>query len=218
MRLLEEQWTLVAPLLPGSPRRDGRGRPRKPDRDILEGILWILKTGAQWNELPREFPPYQTCHRRFQEWARLGIFEEVLRVLAEHMMERGKLKLEECFMDGTFASAKKGGYWLVRRSVERAPRSWLSRTRHLFRSPSIYPLLLRTKSPWWRKHLPPVLRAYFQDALSLTEPTTLTLWTGVFSRTSASGSSAPTGGDGHAGRRRTDVNFDGTSGVGGSSG
>ena len=66
-------------------------RPRKPDREILEGILWILKTGAQWHELPREYTPYQTCHRRFQEWAWLHVFEEILRVLAQNMVERGKM-------------------------------------------------------------------------------------------------------------------------------
>ena len=188
MRLTEEQWSLVVPLLPGSPRKDARGRPRRPDRDILEGILWILKTGAQWHELPREHPPYQTCHRRFQEWARLGVFEEILRVLAENMKERGKISLEECFIDGTFASAKKGASKSAQLNGAKGPRSWWFRTLALFRSPSIYPLLLRTRSLWWRKRLRPALRRHFQSVLSLTEPMTQTLWTGTFSKPSASSS------------------------------
>lgn len=189
MHITNEQWSLVESLIPPSPRKDGRGRPRRNDREILDGILWILKTGAQWHELPREYPPYQTCHRRFQEWAKRGVFEEVIRVIVEDLMKRGKMTLDECFVDGTFAVAKKGGFVLALPSAARAPRSWLSQTTALCRSPSIFPLLLRTKSPWWRKHLHPALRDWFHDILSVTEPTTATLWTGVFSKNSASGSS-----------------------------
>ena len=54
------------------------------------------------------YPPYQTCHRRFQEWVRCGIFEKVLRALVKDVKERGKLDLTECFIDGSFVIAKKG--------------------------------------------------------------------------------------------------------------
>jgi transposase len=65
-------------------------------------------TGAQWRELPERYPPYQTCHRRFQQWVITGKLEETLRVLARHLRERGQLHLAEAFVDATFASAKKG--------------------------------------------------------------------------------------------------------------
>jgi transposase len=55
------------------------------------------------------YPPYQTCHRRFQQWVRIGVFEQVLRALATDSHERGGLDLSECFIDGTFIVAKKGG-------------------------------------------------------------------------------------------------------------
>ena len=63
----DEQWQVIEPLLLKPERRaDGRGRPRKDDREVLNGILWILRSGARWQDLPERFPPYQTCHRRFQ--------------------------------------------------------------------------------------------------------------------------------------------------------
>jgi len=154
-RLVDEQWHLLAPLLKRSQAKTTkRGRPRLPDRPVLDGILWILKTGAQWNELPDKYPPYQTCHRRFQEWVRSGVFAELLRVLAQDMEARGGISLEECFIDGTFSSAKKGELVLARRNVAKAPSSWSSATESLFRSPSTWALLLRMKSPWWNERLP----------------------------------------------------------------
>jgi hypothetical protein len=60
--------------------------------------------------MPEKYPPYQTCHRQFQRWVRNGKVEEALKLLARHLHERGKLNLEEAFVDATFASAKKGGF------------------------------------------------------------------------------------------------------------
>ncbi|MDX1436506.1 MAG: IS5 family transposase [Anaerolineales bacterium] len=109
MDLTDEQWTVVEPLLPKPARRaDGRGRPRIDDRPILNGILWIMRTGAQWKDLPERYPSYQTCHRRYQEWVRAGVFEDILQALAQDLKERGDLDLTECFIDGTFVIAKKG--------------------------------------------------------------------------------------------------------------
>src|SRR4030067_1117556 len=103
MDLTDEQWEVVEPLIPKAPRRpDGRGRPRVDDRKILNGILWIMRTGAPWHDLAEKYPSYQTCHRRFQEWVRSGVFDKVLRALAEDVRDRGGLDLTECFIDGTF--------------------------------------------------------------------------------------------------------------------
>ena len=84
MKLTDPQWALGGPLLPKpEARKDRRGRPRQDDRRILDGMLWILRTGAQWDELPRTFPPQSTCHERFQEWNRSGALAEILKALAE---------------------------------------------------------------------------------------------------------------------------------------
>lgn len=109
MDLTEEQWAVIEPLLPKPVKRaDGKGRPRVADRTILNGILWVMRTGAPWHDMPNRYPPYQTCHRRFQEWIRSGTFEKILRILVEDVKERGDLDLTECFIDGTFVVAKKG--------------------------------------------------------------------------------------------------------------
>ena len=109
MELTDEQWVVLEPLIGAMPRRaDGRGRPWRSSREVLNGILWILRTGAQWADLPERYPPYQTCHRRFQRWVREGTLERVLEALAQDLKDRGKLDLSECFIDGTFVVAKKG--------------------------------------------------------------------------------------------------------------
>ncbi|MCA9412852.1 MAG: IS5 family transposase [Candidatus Omnitrophica bacterium] len=111
MDLTNEQWEVLEPLIPENPRRaDGRGRPWKNNRDVLNGILWVLRTGAPWKDLPDRYPPYQTCHRRFQRWSDEGVMEKILLALSEHLKERGKLNLSEAFIDGSFSGAKKGGF------------------------------------------------------------------------------------------------------------
>ena len=80
MELTNEQWTRLEPLIPSPQRKhDGRGRPRKNPRDVLNGILWVLRTGAPpWKDLPPRYPPHQTCHRWFQTWVRF--LEEPVQV------------------------------------------------------------------------------------------------------------------------------------------
>jgi transposase len=113
MDLTDEQWAVLEPLfLEPAKRVDGRGRPWRGTREVLNGVLWVLRTGAPWRALPERYPSYQTCHRRFQGWALDGTLEQVLAALAEDLRARGSLDLSECFIDGTFVVAKKGeGRW-----------------------------------------------------------------------------------------------------------
>jgi len=106
--LNDAQWKLIEPILRPQRRADGRGRPWQDTRAVLNGILWVLGTGAQWRELPNKYPPYQTCHRRFQQWVRAGKLERILCALAEELQARGKLDVEEAFIDASFTGAKKG--------------------------------------------------------------------------------------------------------------
>jgi transposase len=98
----------VEPILRPARREDNRGRSRHDTRSVLNGVLWILGSAAQWAAMPAKYPPYQTCHRRFQPWVGEGKFVEALCQLAKHLHERGKLYLDEAFVDATFASTKKG--------------------------------------------------------------------------------------------------------------
>jgi transposase len=81
----------------------------------MNGILWILRSGARRKDMPGRFPPYQTCHRRFQTRARDGTLRRILEALAEDLRVRGEIDLSECFIDGTFI-VKKEGSELVKRS------------------------------------------------------------------------------------------------------
>jgi transposase len=165
MNLTNVQWECIEDLLQRPKYLDKRGPKRKDVRPLFEGVLWILRTGAQWNELPKKYGSYQTIHRRFQEWIDHGVLEEALRRIAEDMEERGKLSLKECFIDGTFASAKKGVLVWDLPNVGKAPRSWLLQTKTLFQSPSMWEVLLQARSPWWRKQLTPTLRKKLQRSL-----------------------------------------------------
>lgn len=148
MDLTQAQWQVLEPLLPPAKvRDDGRGRPWRDPQDVLNGILWVLRTGAPWKDLPDRYPPYQTCHRRFQSWCRSGVMETILKVLAQDLKDRGGLDLSECFIDATFVSAKKGALPLVKPSVARAPRSWQWQTLMVFLSPYPQQVLARMKSP-----------------------------------------------------------------------
>ena len=154
MDLTNEQWEVVKPLIPVPPKRaDGKGRPRIESQRILNGILWIMRTGAAWEDLPRRYASPATCHRRFQEWCRQGVFEQILEALAQDLEERGALNLSECFIDGTFVSAKKGARGWARPSAAKARKSWQLQTALVFLSPFTYRVLHRMKSPLLKQRL-----------------------------------------------------------------
>ena len=149
MDLSDAQWEEVGRLLPARERRRGRrGRPRQDARAVFNGILWILRTGAPWADLPERYPPYQTCHRRFQQWVRAGTWPRMLRALAADLAERGGLDLSEGFTDGTFAGAKKGAAVSGKPSGARGRRSWQWQTALVFLSPSASRVLRATNSRW----------------------------------------------------------------------
>jgi transposase len=144
MDLTDAQWAILKPLLQ-LPQARVRGRPWRDGRVVLNAVLWVLRTGAPWHDLPSRYPPYQTCHRRFQQWRRDGTLTGVLTVLAEDLRDRGKLDLSETFIDASFSSAKKGALLSARLAEEKAVKSWRSSTAMVFLSPSASPALRRMK-------------------------------------------------------------------------
>jgi transposase len=110
--LSDEQWAAVRRFIPSRERkraRGQRGRPWGDARAVLDGVLWVLRTGAPWSELPRRYPPRSTCHRRFQAWQRQGVFCRILRGLTKRLQAACLLDLSEAFIDGSHAGAKRGG-------------------------------------------------------------------------------------------------------------
>lgn len=77
--LTESEWSIIQPILPNKPR----GIPRVDDRQVLNGIFWVLRSGAPWRDLPDCYGPYTTCYNRFNRWRKAGIWDEILSVVAD---------------------------------------------------------------------------------------------------------------------------------------
>ena len=76
--LNDHEWAAIKPMLPNKPR----GVPRVNDRRVLNGIFWILRSGAPWRDLPDNFGPYTTCYNRFVRWRRAGVWAKIMSALA----------------------------------------------------------------------------------------------------------------------------------------
>ncbi len=76
--LTDYEWTVIRPMLPNKPR----GVPRANDRRVLNGIFWVLRSGAPWRDLPGTFGPYTTCYNRFVRWRRAGVWGRIMEALA----------------------------------------------------------------------------------------------------------------------------------------
>ena len=76
LALTDERWARIAPLLP--PQTVRIGRPPNDHRTILAGMLWVVRTGASWREVPPHFGPWETVHSRYQAWRRVGIWQQIL--------------------------------------------------------------------------------------------------------------------------------------------
>ena len=114
VKLTDEQWERIREHFPEERRLPGQAGRKIPTRPVLEAVLWILNTGAQWHMLPQCYPNYKTVHRRFQTWCR----HEVLRDIGVcTLRERGGLDESESFIDAMFSSATRRS---VRRSAEKA--------------------------------------------------------------------------------------------------
>ena len=77
--LTDYEWAAIKPFLPNKPR----GVPRVNDRRVLNGILWVLRSGAPWRDLPINFGPYTTCYNRFVRWRRAGVWAQIMNALAD---------------------------------------------------------------------------------------------------------------------------------------
>ena len=112
--LTDKQWERLLPLLP--PLKGRRGRPNNNHRPIVNGILWLDRTGAPWRDLPSAYGPWQTVATRFYRWRRAGIWDQVLAELQRQGDAAGELDWDLHHVDGTIvrahqhaAGAQKGG-------------------------------------------------------------------------------------------------------------
>lgn len=107
--LTDAQWVYIVPLLP-EVKASPKGGPKPiPNRPVFEGILWVLRSGARWKDLPDRYPSPSTCWRRLRAWEEQDVWLKAWRALLKQLDERGQLDWAETFADGSFAPAKKGG-------------------------------------------------------------------------------------------------------------
>ena len=111
-RVTDEQWERIERVIPPRKipwkKKSRRGRKPEDDRKCFEGILWILWTGSPWRVLPKVYGAKSTVHRRLNAWAESGVLEKLWRAFLVELEDKDQLRWNECFVDGTFSSAKKG--------------------------------------------------------------------------------------------------------------
>jgi transposase len=101
--LTDAQWDRLRPLLPA--QRARTGRPARDHRTILSAILWVLRTGAPWRDLPERFGPWATAWSRFRRWTAAGVWARVLSVLQRDADGAGHLDWDTHYVDGTVVRA-----------------------------------------------------------------------------------------------------------------
>ena len=104
-------WAIIEPLLPQRDPNPKGGRPRLPDRAALTGILFVLKTGIGWEDLPAEMNcgSGMSCWRRLRDWQLDGTWDRVHAVLLERLRDAGKLDWSRCVVDSSSVRAVFGG-------------------------------------------------------------------------------------------------------------
>jgi transposase len=119
--LTDEEWARLQPFLP--PQKPPVGRPGHDLRRIVNGILWIDRTGAPWRDLPERYGPVGTVSSRFYRWRQAGVWDRVLAALQEQADQVGELDWTTHYVDGSVirahqhaAGAKKGALQPTRRS------------------------------------------------------------------------------------------------------
>lgn len=133
--LSDAQWERLGPLLP--PQKSGKpGRPYKDHRTVLNGILWIVRTGAPWRDLPERYGPAGTCYDRLAKWQKDGTWQHVLQALQGEADAAQQVQWDGCAIDSTsikvhphaagakHAPAKKGALVARRRRVVRERKAW----------------------------------------------------------------------------------------------
>ena len=106
--LSDAQWAAVSEHLPQAPPPGRRGRPRCDDRACLEAILWVLRSGARWRDVPPQWPSGSTCRRRLAAWHEGGHLGAMWAAFLAALTARGRAKWAELAVDGTFVPQKKG--------------------------------------------------------------------------------------------------------------
>jgi len=121
----DELWTMIKDILAELDPPAATGRPRTGQRDALNGIIYVMRTGCQWNQLPEQFGDDSSVHRTMQRWIAKGVFERIWAVLVENCEELGGVNWEWQSADGAMGKARFGGTMSAR-----TPRIAVNRARN----------------------------------------------------------------------------------------
>lgn len=120
--LSNRKWKTLAPLFPAPERSEKGGQIPASNRACFEGLQWLLRIGARYNDMPKHFPSGSTCWRRLKWWYEQGALLQAWQIILGMLDKKGRLKWEECFADGSFAPAKKGVRWSARLNEARGQK------------------------------------------------------------------------------------------------
>jgi transposase len=105
--LSDPQWARIAPLFPQGPRSGAVGRPPSDHRPIVNGVLWVLHSGAPWRDLPECYGPWQTVFSRFNGWRRDGTWVRIITSLLDELDDKGQIDHDLWGIDGSVIRASR---------------------------------------------------------------------------------------------------------------
>lgn len=148
--LSDAQWELVKGLMPGQ-RRGGRWNDH---RTTLDGMLWVLRTGAPWRDLPERYGPWKSVYHRFNAWRKDGTFDRILRALRIRLDKQGKIDWDLWCVDGSSVRASRAAAGAGKKGAKASRKTthWVAREAGGDRS-STWSLTVR-EFPWPRSSRP----------------------------------------------------------------
>ena len=118
--LSDDQWDLIKDFLP---KNDGRGRPWKDHRNAVNGLFWILNSGAPWRDLPERYGPWETVYYRFYRWESDGTFDTIVEKLQLVMDEHGYIDYDLWCVDGSSVRAHKSAAGAGKKKIPKSPKT-----------------------------------------------------------------------------------------------
>jgi transposase len=150
--LTDAQWELICDLLPSN--KGQRGCPWKDHRTVLNAIVWVLRTGAPWRDLPERYGPWQTVYDRFGRWQREGLFDRILEQLQIRLDAEGKIDWDLWCVDGSSIRASRAAAGGGKKGANKSPKTTLWAAREADSAASCTWLLTAEACPLPRKSPP----------------------------------------------------------------
>lgn len=124
--LTDQEWALIAPLIP---EPAGTGRPRRPARQVWNGIFWILRSGSPWRDLPERYGPWQSVYHHFNSWRRAGVFDRILEALQIRLDAEGYIDWDLWCVDGSSIRASRAAAGAGKKGAAKSPKTtrWVAR-------------------------------------------------------------------------------------------